>query len=101
MRRAALLTLLLPALLAACATRGAAVDDPTASLENAERTVRTEANGDVIEEYRVAGQLQIVKVTPAVGLTYYLIDSDGDGRVDATRGRNEGISPVYYKLFGW
>lgn len=94
--------LLVPLLLAGCATSGsAALDDPTANLEDAERSVRTEANGDVIEEYRVAGQLQVVKVTPRVGVTYYLIDSDGDGRVDDTRGDNEGISPVYFKLFGW
>jgi DNA/RNA endonuclease YhcR with UshA esterase domain len=98
MRLAALLS---TALLAGCATSGAALDDPTANLGNAERSVRTEANGDVIEEYRIAGQLQVVKVTPSVGVTYYLIDNDGDGRVDATRGNNEGISPVYYKLFGW
>lgn len=99
MRLAAAVTIVL--LLAGCATSGSAFDDPTANLANAERSVRTEANGDVIEEYRVAGQLQVVKVTPSVGVTYYLIDNDGDGRVDATRGDNEGISPVYYKLFGW
>jgi hypothetical protein len=94
--------LLTPVLLAGCATPGGgALDDPTANLENAQRAVRTEANGDVIEEYRVAGRLQVVKVTPSVGVTYYLIDSDGDGRVDDTRGNNEGISPVYFKLFGW
>jgi DNA/RNA endonuclease YhcR with UshA esterase domain len=93
--------LIFPLLLAGCATSGSALDDPTTNLENAERSVRTEANGDVIEEYRVAGQLQVVKVTPSIGVTYYLIDNDGDGRVDATRGNNEGISPVYYKLFGW
>lgn len=93
--------LLTPLFIAGCATSGSAFDDPTTNLENAERSVRTEANGDVIEEYRVAGQLQVVKVTPSVGVTYYLIDSDGDGRVDDTRGNNEGVSPVYYKLFGW
>ncbi|MFC0676550.1 DUF2782 domain-containing protein [Lysobacter korlensis] len=89
------------ALIAGCATSADLADDPTTRLEGAQVTTRTEANGDLIEEYRVAGLLQIVKVTPAVGVTYYLIDEDGDGRVDATRGDNEGISPVYYKLFGW
>lgn len=99
MRAAALA---LPALmLAACASTPAASDDPTAALQGAQVTTRTEASGDVVEEYRVAGQLRVVKVSPKVGVTYYLIDSDGDGRVDDTRGDNEGISPVYYKLFGW
>ncbi len=99
-------SLLLASLLAAsltlpaCATMGAGADasDPPTIPENAERTVRTEDNGDVIEEYRVAGQLRIVKVTPARGPTYYLIDDNGDGRLD--RGKGE-VQPVYYKLYGW
>lgn len=89
------------ALLAACASTPGPADDPTAALQGAQVTTRTEAGGDLVEEYRVAGQLRVVKVTPRVGVTYYLIDSDGDGRVDDTRGDNEGISPVYYKLFDW
>jgi hypothetical protein len=84
--------------LAACATT-APGDDP-AVPEGADRSVRTEANGDVIEEYRVAGQLRMVKVTPQRGPTYYLIDENADGVVDVTRGQ-ERISPVYFKLFGW
>ncbi len=88
--------LLLSALLAlsACATMGADPDIP----EGADRAVRTEDNGDVIEEYRVAGQLRMVKVTPPRGPAYYLIDDNGDGRLD--RGKGE-VQPVYYKLYGW
>lgn len=84
--------------LTACATT-APGGDP-AVPEGADRSVRTEANGDVIEEYRVAGQLRVVKVTPQRGPTYYLIDENADGVVDVTRGQ-ERISPVYFKLFGW
>ena len=80
--------------LAACASTAPAI--PADAVE----TVRTAANGDVISEYRVAGQLHIVKVVPARGPTYYLIDSNGDGRLDASKGEGP-VSPVYYKLYEW
>jgi len=80
-----------------CATTADVADDPTVGLENADVVTRTEPNGDVVSEYRVAGQLQVVKVVPARGPTYYLIDRDGDRRPD-----DEGpVSPVYWKLFDW
>ncbi len=95
-----LIPVLAAALLAACATGGGAVDDPTAALTDAEVRSRTEANGDVIDEYRVAGQLRIVRITPRRGVVHYLIDQNGDGRLDSSRGEGP-ISPVYYKLFEW
>ena len=64
--------------------------------------MRTETNGDVVEEYRVAGQLRMVKVTPSRGPAYYLMDENGDGRLDRSKGASEkDISPVYWKLYGW
>lgn len=39
----------------------------------------------VIEEYRVGGQLYMIKVTPRRGIPYYLVDTDGDGRLDSRR----------------
>ncbi len=85
--------------LAACASIGSQ-NDPAVDLADAQVAVRTEANGDVIEEYRVAGQLRMVKVTPSRGPTYYLIDENGDGRLDKSRGEGP-VSPVYWKLYGW
>lgn len=82
-----------------CATMGGG-DDPTAALQGAEVTAREGRDGDVIEEYRVAGQLKVVKVTPLRGPVYYLIDSNGDGRLDSSKGEGP-VSPVYWKLFGW
>ena len=66
--------------------------------EGAERRMRTESNGDVIEEYRVAGQVRMIKVTPARGAPFYLYDRDGDGRMDNDK---DGVSPVYWKLYSW
>ena len=63
--------------LAGCASL-ASQNDPAVDLADAQVAVRTEANGDVIEEYRVAGQLRMVKVTPSRGPTYYLMDENGE-----------------------
>ena len=81
--------------LAACATTGA---DPTAGLDSADVTRTVAENGDVIEEYRVAGQLKVVKVTPSRGPAYFLVDENGDGRPDDN---GEPMSRVHWKLFDW
>ena len=98
-RRSAALTLLVAvaagALLSACATMDA--DAPEIPADAVE-TTRTESNGDVISEYRVQGQLRMVRVQPARGPVYYMIDSDDDGRLDRSKG---DVSPVYYKIYGW
>ena len=88
--------------LAGCAAMGLSSNDPAVDLADAQVAVRTEANGDVIEEYRVAGQLRMVKVTPSRGAAYYLMDENGDGRLDKSKGAGaKDISPVYWKLYGW
>ena len=82
-------------LLAGCATPGERAPQPP---QGAIETTRTEANGDVVSEYRVAGQLRMVKVTPARGPAYYLYDKNGDGRITP----EDGEAPaVYWKLFSW
>jgi len=35
-----------------------------------------------IEEYRVNGKLYMIKVTPNIGLPYFLMDTDGDGSLE-------------------
>lgn len=86
--------LLLPVLsiLAACATATPAIP------AEAEQSMRTLPNGDVISEYRIAGQLRAVKVVPSRGPTYYLYDLNGDGIVDEQR---DNPPQTYYKLFEW
>ena len=90
---AALLTGLL-----ACATA-----DPLAGPEipaDAVEAVKTYENGDVVTEYRVAGQLRVVRVQPPRGPAYYLYDRNGDGRLDESEGEGP-VSPVYFKLYEW
>jgi starvation-inducible outer membrane lipoprotein len=59
--------------LAGCASL-ASQNDPAVDLADAQVAVRTEPNGDVIEEYRVAGQLRMVKVTPSRGAATAEVD---------------------------
>ena len=79
-------------LLTACATT--TPDIPADAVP----VTRTEANGDVITEYRVGRQLRVVEVRPARGPAYYLYDRDGDGIVDKA---GDNPPQTYYKLFGW
>ena len=96
MRTIAATAVLSALLLAACATTAPLPgEDPTLGLQNPEVTRTVADNGDVIEEYRVNGRLQVVKVTPARGPVYYLMDSDRDGNPD------ENVPAVYWKLFEW
>jgi hypothetical protein len=80
-------------LFSACASMGEPVI-PAGAVE----ATRTADNGDVISEYRVGGQLRMVRVQPVRGPVYYLMDQNGDGHVDRDKGE---LSPVYFKLYGW
>lgn len=81
--------------LGGCATAGGS--QATAEIPpEAVAATRVQPNGDEITEYRVAGQLRVVKVQPKRGPTYYLQDRNGDGRPD-----DDKVSPVYFKLFEW
>ena len=63
--------------------------------------IRTEK--ETIEEYRVNGNLYMIKITPAAGPAYYLIDSDGDGQMEGRRMSNiynPGNVPQWV-LFTW
>ena len=57
---------------------------------------------NTIEEYRVNGQLFKVKVTPAVGPAYFMIDTDGDGVMDQRYDRQgDNLSTPQWVLFKW
>ena len=85
---------------AGCATTGANADAPPVDVKGADIARKVMENGDTIEEYRVGGQLRMVKVTPSRGPAYYLMDENGDGRLDKSKGEGP-VSPVYWKLYGW
>jgi hypothetical protein len=58
-------------------------------------------DGAAIEEYRVGGQLYMVKITPSKGLPYYLVDSDGDGVLETRRNELDNPEVVKWRIFSW
>ena len=99
MRRSTLLVLPLLLALGGCATTGGSADaDANTDIPaDAVAATKVQPNGDEITEYRVAGQLRVVKVQPKRGPAFYLYDRNGDGRLD----EDKDVSPVYFKLFEW
>ena len=96
MRRTTAFALPLMLVLGGCATTGES--QTTAEIpSDAVATTKIQPNGDEITEYRVGGQLRVVKVQPKRGPAFYLYDRNNDGRPD----QDQNISPVYFKLFEW
>ena len=74
-----------------------ASDDDTPSVR-----IRTRDNGDVVEEYRQGGMVTMVKVTPTRGKPYYIMDNNGDGRLDrADAEAAGGVVPVSWIIATW
>ena len=65
-------------------------------------TIREEEER-LIEEYRMNGQVYMVKITPKGGIPYYYIDTDGDGRLelDVDQQALNPVQPVYWKIKEW
>ena len=77
--------------------------DPIQSGQPIEPEVTIIQNEDkLIEEYRVNGNLYMVKVTPSIGPAYYLIDQDGDGKLESRTSRLGSDTRVpQWILFQW
>lgn len=109
---------LLPALLALCAAASFAAEEPPAleDLPDAPPPPEPVQSGEplepevtiiqkeeeIIEEYRINGRLYMVKITPSVGKPYYLLDSDGDGRLESRMSQiySDFVVPKWV-LFSW
>lgn len=65
-------------------------------------TIREEEER-LIEEYRINGQIYMVKITPRGGIPYYYIDTDGDGKLelDVDKQALNPVQPVYWKIAEW
>lgn len=63
-------------------------------------SIRTDGSGDVVEEYRMNGQIYMVKVRPPRGIPYTLMDTNGDGRLDS-HDSDGPVRPVYWTLYEW
>lgn len=65
-------------------------------------TIREEENR-LIEEYRMNGQVYMVKITPKGGIPYYYIDTDGDGQLELDMDKRalNPVQPVHWKIKEW
>ena len=106
--RYALLPLLFAAPLALAET-GAGLPDltpppvPTGTTEEMEPEVTIQQRGEQrIEEYSINGQVYMIKVVPAKGVPYYLIDTDGDGELESRRGElDPKLLVPSWTIFRW
>lgn len=51
----------------------------------------TKRGEDTVQEYRIGGKLYMLKVTPPHGVSYYLIDSRGDGQFSRQESLDTGV----------
>lgn len=57
---------------------------------------------ETVEEYRIAGKLYMMKVTPAGGgPSYYLIDERGDGKFARQEAHDSGLRPPMWVIHSW
>ncbi len=63
-------------------------------------TTRRE-NGATIQEYRVKGKLYMMRVTPANGRPYVLVDHKGDGQFKAQDNLDSGLRVPQWVLLEW
>ncbi len=71
-------------------TSGAPSDQPEVTI-----TKQTE---QTVEEYRVAGKLYMIKITPKIGKPYYLVDDRGDGKFSRQESLDSGFRPPRWVL---
>jgi hypothetical protein len=65
-----------------------------------EVTIKQDEKGTTYE-YRVNGQLTLIRVVPKVGAPYYFVDSDGDGELDVRREGPVNDAVNQWILFRW
>jgi len=63
--------------------------------------IRQDEKGRTVEEYVANGRVYMVKITPVVGPSYYMLDTTGDGILNIRHEQFEPVKPVYWKLFEW
>ena len=76
------------------------IDTVTGEAIEPEVTI-IETDKGTIYEYRAGGRMYMVKVVPTKGPPYYLLDTDGDGQLDAQRNDISDISIPQWVLYSW
>ena len=60
-----------------------------------------ESDKGTVNEYRINGNLYMVKIQPVAGPPYYLLDLDGDGEMDVRQDRPWNNDIPQWVLFTW
>lgn len=68
--------------------------------EEPEVTIRNRS-GDRYEEYRIRGQLYMIKVTPSVGKPYYLVSREKGGAFERVDDLDRARTFTQWILFKW
>ncbi len=63
------------------------------------RIIRRES--ETVEEYRIGGQLYMLRVTPAGGVPFYLIDYFGDGNFVRSATIDTGVRVPMWVIRSW
>ena len=53
---------------------------------------------ETVEEYRMGGKLYMMKVTPAGGTPYFLVDNHGDGTFARQNAHDTGLRPPMWVI---
>ena len=56
---------------------------------------------DTVEEYRIAGKLYMLKVSPPGGRPYFMIDERGDGKFSRQESHDTGLRPPMWVIHSW
>jgi len=77
------------------------VIDPDEQIEP--QVVIRQEDGEQIEEYSRNGVVYMIRVVPAAGPAYYLIDTTGDGDFNSRfqHGQINPVYPAHWKLIEW
>lgn len=73
---------------------------PDAHRVAASEVTTRQVGEDTVEEFRDAGRLWMIRITPARGPAQIYMDTDGSGRL-AHDPRDGPVAPVYYTLYEW
>ncbi len=61
----------------------------------------TDRGQSQVEEYRIGGQLFMLRITPDHGQPYYLIDSNGDGELETRRNPHDDPPVAQWPILKW
>jgi hypothetical protein len=100
--RRAMVLLLCSIGLAYAADNSPPAGDNSAATAQEPAVTIIERGQERVEEFRINNRVYMIKITPAKGYPYYLVDTNGDGNFDT---RSTGLDPKItipqWVLFKW